>query len=144
VAQYEGYSTVRWENQLKIEEQFFSLQDHSRFKNHLKKLTLRPHVVGSEANTEVKKYMVSVMKNAGLSVKEYPYDVYLPKEPGTSLIEIVTPSRTVLTQQENILENDPYSKDPLLWKGWNAFSGSGDVTANVVYANYGRKEDFEN
>ena len=143
VAQYEGYSTVRWENQLKIEEQFFSLQDHSRFKNHLKKLTLRPHVVGSEANTEVKKYMVSVMKNAGLSVKEYPYDVYLPKEPGTSLIEIVTPSRTVLTQQENILENDPYSKDPLLWKGWNAFSGSGDVTANVVYANYGRKEDFE-
>ncbi|MDR6194477.1 N-acetylated-alpha-linked acidic dipeptidase [Siphonobacter sp. BAB-5404] len=27
--------------------------------------------------------------------------------------------------------------------GWNAYSGSGDVTAEVVYANYGRKEDFE-
>ena len=143
MAQYEGYSLERWENQLKIEEQFFSLQDHTTFKSHLKELTLRPHVVGSEANTKVQKYMVSVMKNAGLTVKEYPYDVYLPKEPGTSLIEIVTPFRTVLTQQENILENDHYSKDPLLWKGWNAFSGSGDVTAEVVYANYGRKEDFE-
>ena len=55
--------------------------------------------------------MVSVMKNAGLIVKEYPYDVYLPKEPGTSLIEIVTPLRTVLTQQENILEKR------LLFKG---------------------------
>ena len=49
----------------------------------------------------------------------------------------------MLNQKEDIIENDPYTKDPELWKGWNAFSGSGDVTAEVVYANYGRKEDFE-
>lgn len=28
-------------------------------------------------------------------------------------------------------------------KGWNAYSGNGDVTAEVVYANYGTKADFE-
>ena len=78
-----------------------------------------------------------------MKVTNYPYDVYLPKNPGTSLIEIVTPNRDVLNQKEDIIENDPYTKDPELWKGWNAFSGSGDVTAEVVYANYGRKEDFE-
>jgi N-acetylated-alpha-linked acidic dipeptidase len=33
--------------------------------------------------------------------------------------------------------------DPTLWKGWNAYSGSGDVTAEVVYANYGTIADFE-
>ena len=27
--------------------------------------------------------------------------------------------------------------------GWNAYSGNGDVTAAVVYANYGTREDFE-
>ena len=59
------------------------------------------------------------------------------------LLEIVTPSREVLNQKEDIIPNDPFSDDPLLWKGWNAFSGSGDITAEVVYANYGRKEDFE-
>ena len=142
-AQYEGYSEGSWNDQLKIEESFFKNIDKTSFKRHLKKLTERPHVVGSEGNQEVIRYIGEVMQLAGMKVTNYPYDVYLPKNPGTSLIEIVTPYRDVLNQKEDIIENDPYTKDPELWKGWNAFSGSGDVTAEVVYANYGRKEDFE-
>ena len=142
-AQYEGYSEDSWNDQLKIEESLFKNIDKTSFKKHLKKLTERPHVVGSEGNQEVIRYIGEVMQLAGMKVTNYPYDVYLPKNPGTSLIEIVTPNRDVLNQKEDIIENDPYTKDPELWKGWNAFSGSGDVTAEVVYANYGRKEDFE-
>jgi N-acetylated-alpha-linked acidic dipeptidase len=41
------------------------------------------------------------------------------------------------------IEGDPFSAHPDLLPGWNAYSGSGDVTAEVVYANFGRKEDFE-
>ena len=143
VGQHEGFSESEWESQLKLENIFSETIDNNSFKKHLKKLTERPHVVGSEANEEVIRYIGEVMKKAGLKVTNYPYDVYLPKNPGTSLIEIVTPNRDVLNQKEDIIENDPYTKDPELWKGWNAFSGSGDVTAEVVYANYGRKEDFE-
>ena len=142
-AQYEGYSEDSWNDQLKIEESFFKNIDKTSFKKHLKKLTERPHVVGSEGNQEVIRYIGEVMQLAGMKVTNYPYDVYLPKNPGTSLIEIVTPYRDVLNQKEDIIEDDPFTKDPELWKGWNAFSGSGDVTAEVVYANYGRKEDFE-
>jgi len=142
-AQYEGYSEDSWNDQLKIEESLLKNIDKTSFKKHLKKLTERPHVVGSEGNQEVIRYIGEVMQLAGMKVTNYPYDVYLPKNPGTSLIEIVTPNRDVLNQKEDIIENDPYTKDPELWKGWNAFSGSGDVTAEVVYANYGRKEDFE-
>ena len=142
-AQYEGYSLSTWEDQLDIEELFLNQLDKTSFKKHLKKLTERPHVVGSETNEEVIRYIGEVMNNAGLEVTNYPYDVYLPNKPGTSLIEIVTPSREVLNQKEDIISDDPFTQDPLLWKGWNAFSGSGDVTAEVVYVNYGRKEDFE-
>ena len=142
-AQYEGYSDDSWNDQLKIEESLLKNIDKTSFKKHLKKLTERPHVVGSKGNQEVIRYIGEVMQLAGMKVTNYPYDVYLPKNPGTSLIEIVTPNRDVLNQKEDIIENDPYTKDPELWKGWNAFSGSGDVTAEVVYANYGRKEDFE-
>ena len=142
-AQYEGYSLTRWENQLKIEDLFSKNIDSTSFKKHLVKLTERPHVVGSDANKAVQEYMFEVMKNAGFNVEKYPYDVYLPNKPGNSLIEIVTPTRIVLNQKEDIIPGDPFSKDPSLWKGWNAFSGTGDVTAEVVYANYGRKEDFE-
>jgi N-acetylated-alpha-linked acidic dipeptidase len=142
-AQYEGYSQSRWETQLQIEEAFFKQINTTSFKTHLKKLTERPHVVGSEANAEVQRYMGEVMQRAGFEVTQYPYDLYLPNKPGSSLIEIVTPSRAVLNQKEDIIPGDSFSVDPELWKGWNAFSGSGDVTAEVVYANYGRKEDFE-
>ena len=142
-AQYEGYSEDSWNDQLKIEESFFKNIDKTSFKKHLKKLTERPHVVGSEGNQEVIRYIGEVMQLAGMKVTNYPYDVYLPKNPGTSLIEIVTPYRDLLNQKEDIIEDDPFTKNPELWKGWNAFSGSGDVTAEVVYANYGRKEDFE-
>ena len=126
-----------------IEDQFKASVDHSRFKTHLQRLTERPHVAGSATNEKVQRYMSEVMQAAGFEVKAYPYDVFLPSTPGQSMIEIVTPRRQTLTQQEDVLEEDPFSSDPLLWKGWNSFSGSGDVTAEVVYVNYGTKEDFE-
>jgi N-acetylated-alpha-linked acidic dipeptidase len=129
--------------QQQVEEVFEASIDATRFKTHLQKLTERPHVAGSATNEAVQAYMASVMESAGLEVKSYPYDVYLPSTPGESFIEIVTPVRQTITQQEDILEEDPFSSDELLWKGWNSFSGSGDVTAEVVYVNYGTREDFE-
>ena len=142
-SQYEGFSKQGWEKQKEIENIFQDNIDEKSFKKHLKKLTDRPHVVGSEGNQEVIRYISYVMENAGFEITKYPYDVYLPNKPGLSLIEIVTPSRKVLNQKEDIIADDPFSKHPELLKGWNAFSGSGDVTAEVIYANYGRKEDFE-
>ena len=142
-SQYEGYSSDSWNKQVKAEEIFSKKIDKSSFKKHLKKLTERPHVVGSKGNAEVIRYIGQIMDDAGFKVTNYPYDVYLPNKPGKSLIEIVTPSRDVLNQKEDVIQGDPFSEDPELWKGWNAFSGSGDVTAEVVYANYGRKQDFD-
>ena len=87
--------------------------------------------------------MVNTMKAAGLDVKTYPYEIYMANHPGESKIEIVSPVNMVLDQKEDALEEDEYSDHPELFKGWNAYSGNGEITAEVVYANYGRKEDFE-
>jgi N-acetylated-alpha-linked acidic dipeptidase len=125
------------------EDYFLSNVDENSFKSHLKKLTERPHVAGSIENENVRDYMSLIMEEAGFEVTQYPYDIYLSNKPGTSELSIVKPKRMQLNQKEDILEEDPFSSDPLLWKGWNAYSGSGDVSANVVYVNYGRKEDFE-
>lgn len=129
------------ENQ--VEEDFLEAVEADQYKVHLKTLTIEPHVAGSKANEAVRDYMASTMKNAGMKVDLYPYDIYMSKNPGNSLIELVTPIREPLNQHEFILEGDSFSSNPDLWKGWNAYSGSGDVTAEVVYANYGTKEDFE-
>lgn len=138
-----GSVAAQQNDQQATENAFKSAIDTLRFKIHLQRLTERPHVAGSATNEAVQRYMSTVMNEAGFDVKAYPYDVYLPATPGESHVEIVTPQRHILTQQEDVLKEDPFSSDSLLWKGWNSFSGSGDVTAEVVYVNYGTREDFQ-
>src|SRR5690554_493152 len=138
-----GFSPNSKEWQKTIEREFLASVNFGRFRNHLKFITEHPHTAGSKANERVRDYLVEVSENAGWGVKLYPYDVFLPKNPGESAVEIIQPIRRPLNQQEYILEEDPFSSYPNLWKGWNAYSGSGDVTADVVYVNYGTKADFE-
>lgn len=139
----DGFTPASLKIQKETEGKFLETVDVTSFKDHLKTLTAKPHVAGSKANEDVQKYMAKVMGDAGWDVKLYPYDIYMSKEPGNSLIEIVTPVRQPLNQQEYVVEEDEFSSDPTLWKGWNAYSGSGDVTSEIVYVNFGRKEDFE-
>ncbi|MCB0493194.1 MAG: M28 family peptidase [Cyclobacteriaceae bacterium] len=129
--------------QNKVEELFLKQQESERYKNHLKNLTKEPHIAGSKANERVRDYMADVMRKAGFKVEIFPYDIYLPVMPGTASAQLVTPIRLPLNNKEYIHKEDPFSSDPNLPVGFNAYSGTGDVTAQVVYANYGRKEDFE-
>tara|TARA_R110002051_G_scaffold257435_3_gene316409 strand:+ start:203 stop:2296 length:2094 start_codon:yes stop_codon:yes gene_type:complete len=139
----DGFTTNSKRTEHDIEQQFLKTVNFDSFKEHLKIITSKPHVSGNKANEVVRDYLSKVMRTAGLDVALYPYDIYMSKEPGNSIVELVTPVRQPLNQQEYILSEDPFSKDSTLWKGWNAYSGSGDVTAEVVYANYGTIADFE-
>ncbi|MBL7873884.1 MAG: M28 family peptidase [Cyclobacteriaceae bacterium] len=129
--------------QTNVEETFVKQQESERYKNHLKNLTKEPHIAGSKANERVRDYMADVMRKAGFQVEIFPYDIYLPVMPGSASAELVTPIRLPLNNKEYIHKEDPFSSDPNLPVGFNAYSGTGDVTGEVVYANYGRKEDFE-
>ncbi len=41
------------------------------------------------------------------------------------------------------VDSDPFQDDPRIVTAYNAMSASGDVEADVVYANYGSPEDFD-
>ena len=138
-----GFSTSSSEKQKKAESVFLNQQESERYKNHLKTLTKEPHIAGSKANERVRDYMADVMRKAGFQVEIFPYDIYLPVMPGSASAEIVEPIRLPLNNKEYIHKEDPFSSDPNLYFGYNAYTGTGDVTDEVVYANFGRKEDFE-
>ncbi|MEB2775256.1 M28 family peptidase [Algoriphagus sp. D3-2-R+10] len=129
--------------EVSLEQEYLKAVNFDSFKVHLKELTKAPHIAGTPENEAVATYLTKVMRNAGMNVTSYPYDVYLPNDPGESLLEIIAPDKITLSQQEGPIEGDPFSTDPRLHKGFNAYSGSGDVTEEVVYANYGVKADFE-
>jgi N-acetylated-alpha-linked acidic dipeptidase len=142
-AQLAGFSGSSSEKQKQAESVFLTQQESERYKNHLKNLTKEPHIATSKANERVRDYMADVMRKAGFQVEIFPYDIYLPVMPGTASAEIVEPIRIPLNNKEYIHKEDPFSNDPNLYFGYNAYTGTGDVTAEVVYANFGRKEDFE-
>ena len=125
------------------EAQLQELPTSQAFREHLRTITAEPHVAGSEANARVGEYLAEVMERAGLEVERAAYDVYMPDITADIDVGLVTPVRMPLNNQENILPEDRFSDNPTLLAGWNAYSGSGDVTAQVVYANYGRREDFD-
>lgn len=131
------------EDQQNQEVQVQKESTSDNFRAHLTHITKVPHPFGSVANQQVGQYLAHTMEKAGLDVATYDYDVYTPQNDTPSYIALVTPTRMPLNNQENILKEDPYSAHPDLTPGWVAFSGSGDVTAEIVYANYGCKEDFE-
>jgi N-acetylated-alpha-linked acidic dipeptidase len=140
-----GFTPDRTEEQRACEAQLLEQPQPETFRRHLKRLTREPHPAGSEANTQIAAYLDSVMTAAGLTVTQYPYDLYMPSPESAHDTEValVTPVRKPLNRQEYVLAADPFSSDPDLRPAWNAYSGSGSVTGEVVYANYGRKEDFE-
>ena len=138
-----GFTPSRTSEQQALEARFAELPTVDSFKRHLQTLTREPHIAGTEANDRVGEQIAAAMASAGLKVDTYPYDVLLSDPEGEGSVALVTPIRLPLNTQEYILEDDLYSAHPALRPGWVAYSGSGDVTAELVYANYGRKEDFE-
>lgn len=138
-----GFAPATQTRQERYERDFKASTSAERFKAHLQVLCQVPHLAGTPENEKVRDYLVATMKAAGWQVDVYPHDILLPKGPGDIAVELVEPTRQPLNIREYILPEDKYSSHPLLTPGWNAWSGSGDVTAGVVYANFGRKEDFE-
>ena len=138
-----GFSESGAARQAWCEARFLELPSSDAFREHLRIITSNPHPAGSAAQVEVAHYLGRVMKAAGMTVREHDYDVYLPQLTDDVEAHIVTPEPMQLSNREAALPEDRFSGHPDLLNGWNAFSGSGDVTADVVYANYGRREDYE-
>ncbi|GMQ24046.1 transferrin receptor-like dimerization domain-containing protein [Algoriphagus sp. oki45] len=139
----DGFLPSQLADQKKFELDYLNAVPFDRFKIHLQELTKNPHIAGTPENELVKDYMVKIMVDAGMAVRVWPYDVYLPNHPGKSELQIISPVQMTLSQKEGKIDEDPFSDDPRLHLGFNAFSGSGDVTAEVVYVNYGTREDFQ-
>ncbi|MGC9358875.1 MAG: M28 family peptidase [Anaerolineae bacterium] len=137
-----GFAPARAAAQLSLEADLAALVGPARFREHLKAISSEPHPAASAANARVAAYLATVMREAGWQVASPTYDVYLPAA-SSSHVTLVTPIRRPLNQQENIHAEDPYSAHKDLGPAWLAYTGSGDVTGEVVYANYGRREDFD-
>lgn len=110
---------------------------------HHEHMTAEPHHAASEANRRYAEYYADVLRSYGFDdVRLIEYEALIPR-PTTRQITVLDPERRELPLEEPRFDEDPSSSAENVLTPYNAYSGDGDVTAEVVYVNYGLPRDYE-
>ena len=112
-----------------------------RAEQHLRWLTSRPHLTGSEGTRITGEYLHRQMEEDGFETETLRYDAYLPAPVSVS-IELIEPVKEVLPTTEDRVEGDPFTASVGEHPGWNGYSPSGEASGQVVYGHFGSEQDF--
>lgn len=137
-----GYTDFRAE--AKLEEEFLAVPDAKLAGEELKTLTAEPHLAATPEDHATAEYVAGKFRAAGLETAIVPYRV-LMNWPKVARVEAFDADGHLLMSgptREHVA-SDPGQDNPRVVMPFNGSSGSGDVTGDVVYANYGRPEDFK-
>ncbi len=130
--------------QAKLDQAFLAVPDARLAGEELKKLTAVPHVAASKEDYDTAVYVADKFKAAGLETRIVPYKAWLNLPKDVHFVA-TDPQGKVLVRgpQREHVEGDPFQDDARVLPAFNGSAADGDVTGDVVYANYGRPEDFK-
>jgi hypothetical protein len=126
-----------------IESRFLAAPDPKLAEQHLRTLTRAPHMAGTPEDKATADYVAQKFREAGLDTEIVEYKVWI-NYPSEISLDLTAPAGVEMhgPTPEHV-DGDPYDDDPRVVMPFNGMSPSGDVEADVVYANYGTPEDFE-
>src|SRR5467141_262898 len=138
-----GFSKNSSRIQREWEQKFRAIPSTENMREYMKRLSARPHHVGSPYDKENADWILSRFKEWGLDAHIETFEVLFPA-PQERSVELLEPTKFVAKLQEPCVPEDPtsgqYSEQ---LPTYNAYSIDGDVTAPLVYVNYGVPEDYE-
>jgi N-acetylated-alpha-linked acidic dipeptidase len=117
--------------------------DPANIRENMRRLSARPHHVGSPYDKENAEWMLARFREWGWDADIETFDVLFPT-PKERIVEMVAPKRfrAVLTEPPVAGDITSTQSDEQL-ATYNAYSKDGDVTAPLVFVNYGRPEDYD-
>ena len=126
-----------------IEARFLAVPDPKLAEEHLRTLTQAPHMAGTAEDKATADYVAQKFRAAGLDTEIVEYKVWM-NYPEEISVDVTSPAEVEMhgPTREHV-NGDPYDNDPRVVMPFSGMSPSGDVEAEVVYANYGTAEDFE-
>ncbi|MBK7706269.1 MAG: M28 family metallopeptidase [Acidobacteria bacterium] len=138
-----GFSPGSSSKQSELEKKFDQSLKRENLREWMKFLSARPHHVGSPKGKENAEFMLKLFQSWGYDAKIEQFDVLFPT-PKTRLLEMTLPEKFTAKLDEPLVAGDATSgqKDEQL-PSYNAFSIDGDVTAPLVYVNYGIPRDYD-
>src|SRR5271168_2965740 len=125
------------------EARFLAVPDPKLAEEHLRTLTQAPHMAGTPEDKATADYVAQKFRAAGFDTEIVEYKVWF-NYPSEISVDITAPAGVEMhgPTREHV-DGDPYDGDPRVVMPFSSMSPSGDVEAEVVYANYGTPEDFE-
>jgi len=124
------------------EHKFQAVPSPDNLREYMRTIAAEPHHAGSPNSKKVADYVLEKFKSWGLDATIEEFEALMPF-PVERVVELVGPDRYVAKLQEPPVDADPDSGDAGQLPSFNAYSADGDVTADLVYVNYGIPEDYE-
>jgi N-acetylated-alpha-linked acidic dipeptidase len=139
----QGFSSNAARAEREWEGKFRSIPSPDNLRDYMKRLSARPHHVGSPYDKENAEWILSRFKEWGWDAHIENFEVLFPT-PKERSVELVEPTKFTAKLEEPTVPEDPTSSqhDEQL-PTYNAYSADGDVTGPLVYVNYGVPEDYE-
>jgi N-acetylated-alpha-linked acidic dipeptidase len=138
-----GFSAESSSKQRSLEAQFDTALKPGNLRDWMKRLSARPHHVGSPYDKENAEFIASLLRSFGFDTQIEQFDVLFPT-PKTRLVEMTAPEKFTARLNEPELKEDPTTaQQSEQLPSYNAYSIDGDVTAPLVYVNYGVPADYE-
>src|SRR5215472_7478074 len=140
---FRGYTAQDAATEAQWEQKFRDLPDRDRIRATMQRLSARPHHVGSAYDKDNAEWLLAQLKSYGLDAQIETFTALFPT-PKSRLLELLGPAPFKATLAEPPVSVDPTSSqtDEQL-PTYNAYSRDGDVTAPLIYVNYGRPEDYD-
>ncbi|HEX7288225.1 MAG TPA: M28 family metallopeptidase [Candidatus Angelobacter sp.] len=128
--------------QYQVDQKFLAVPDPKRAEQHLEILTRVPHIAGSPADERTAEYVARQFQVARLQTETVAYRVWMNR-PVEISVTVTAPAGVKMNgpAREHV-EGDPFQDNRLVVMPFSGSSPSGDVEAEVVYANYGTPDDF--
>ena len=139
----DGFSAERAQAQRRWEERFRAVPAPNSAREHLRTLTREPHIAGTKEDYDTAIYVRDQLRSYGIAAELKEYEVWLNYPNSPSIVELIASRRQRLNIQEPVVPGDPTSSHPKITPLFNGYSATGDVTAPVVYANYGLPNDYD-
>ncbi len=139
-----GYSTESSRTERQWETKFREIPSPDNLRAYMQHLSARPHNVGTVYDKENAEWIAAKFKDFGLETHIEQFDVLYPT-PKERVVELVEGGPKFSAKlQEPALPDDPTSSQQAeQLPTYHAYSKDGDVTAPLVYVNYGIPEDYE-
>jgi N-acetylated-alpha-linked acidic dipeptidase len=139
-----GFSADSSRAERQWEEKFKAIPSPQLMRDYMQRLSARPHNVGTPYDKDNAEWLAAKFKEFGVDTHIETFEILFPtpKERAVELVE-GGPKFTAKLQEPGVAQDPTSNQLSEQLPTYNAYSIDGDVTAPLVFVNYGIPEDYE-